>query len=145
MLSLIHEAPAAEQIALLDGTHTATVEAVKSYVGRSPTHVFPALSTAQLLALPDAAAWLFETEPAYALLSRVQGPGLALLGSMLSADRKLAAHWLNALPDAAGLTARERQALDGLCSHITKMTKCCVRCSRSVTERPLTRRIRWGT
>ena len=119
VLSLIHEAPAAEQIALLAGTHTATVEAVKSYVGRSPTHVFPALGIAQLLALPDAAAWLFETEPAYALLSRVQGPGLAQLGSMLSTDRKLAAHWINALPDAAGLTVHERQALDGLCSHIT--------------------------
>jgi hypothetical protein len=120
-LALVNNASAKERIALLDGSHSDSVENLKALVFVSPSHVFPSLTTAQLIALPDAAKWLFEAEPPYVTLGRVapQPKALEQLAHALAANVAFAKHWLAALPEGAGLTAIEHHALDLMCAHVS--------------------------
>lgn len=118
-LALVSNAPPAEQLALLDGTHHDAVVALKRMAPRSPAHVFHGVSTSALLAMKDGAAWLFESEPSYAILSRVGATELAQLAATLENDSALQAQWIAGLPDSAGLTARERSSLDSMWRHVT--------------------------
>jgi hypothetical protein len=120
-LALVNNASAKERITLLDGSHSESVENLKALVFVSPAHVFPTLTTAQLIALPDAAKWLFEAEPPYVTLNRVasQPKGLEQLAHALAANLGFATRWLAALPEGAGLTALERHALDLMCGLVS--------------------------
>jgi hypothetical protein len=120
-LALVNNASARERIALLDGSHSASVASLRALVLTSPHHVFTTLTTSQLLALPDAAAWLFEVELPYVTLGRIahQPKALEQLGHALESSDKLAHVWIRGLPQGAALTANERQALDALCSKVT--------------------------
>lgn len=121
--ALINNATAKERIALLDGSHTQTVQALRSAVAVSPRHLFPSLTTAQLLSLPDAAAWLLEDEPAYALLGRatLSTNGTKQLGLVLDENPSRATVWCAGLPKGASLTAQERHAIDQLSEAVSNV------------------------
>ena len=123
-LALVRSYPK-EQLELLSGAHSEAVEKLRSITYLGPQIVFPSLSTAQLLAAPDAAAWLFGYEAAFRVLSLVGHNATALrkLGSMIDEGAPGIDDFLSRLPKGAGLEANERSILDDLRPHIGDAAK----------------------
>jgi hypothetical protein len=123
VLGVVRNAPADQQIALLGGAHAKAVNALRFRVRLGPQHVFPELTIQQLLALPSAAEWLLESEPAFVVLTLLarQPAAIKSFGALLS-NHSIAKDFIMALPTGGELTAVERQTLDELYKHVTNLT-----------------------
>ena len=120
MLELVRRAPSAQQVALLDGSHTPAVDIVRRKTQLGPQHVFPALPLAQLLALSGAADWFVQHEAPTVVFASLAAQPAALkpFATYLQTDANHGA-WVGRLPRGGALIDAERYVLDELCKYIT--------------------------
>jgi hypothetical protein len=119
MLELVRRAPAAQKVALLDGTHADAVETLRIEANLGPQDVFPELPTPQLFSLKGAADWLLRREAPSTIFAMVSATPAALapFGRMLDREERKA--WIEKLPRGAELMPPERAVLDAICAYIT--------------------------
>lgn len=111
VLTLVQRAKVADQIKLLDGSHTDAVGVVRR-TGLPAQAVFPALSIEQLFALRATSKWLFVWESPSVILSLLakQPAAIPHAARQIDADHTSIGHW----PRGGALMAHERMALDAL-------------------------------
>jgi len=120
MISLVQASAPADQVALLGGSHAASVQSLQRRVQLGPQHVFIDLDVSQLLKLSSSAEWLLTQPNAFVVLHLIGTPESAqALGAALSRDADHAKTFIQALPKGQNLNVAEQHTLDQAARHVT--------------------------